>query len=446
MSPMPTPSTRTIQPGAGDRMRSWLTSRSAFVRLVMWVVAIVATLGASLWWYGSTEPDTFSREAAIALLGAVVTLLSAAVVATLALVQQLRRAREVETLTRFAEDSRRLRSLRVGRMEIPGIVVVASGNNHLEWTDRADVEFGDWAAERPLDEEVRQVIDARIPGFVEEARRRKSPFSDDPAVDLVDARVELRPDASGKRRPVYRLTPAPMTYFPFFATAARLDDAALDDPRPLRERFGPDVRSIEDVARLRLNAKVGVGTLVVTSDDRLVLGVRGRTMIAGGDERTDGRSAVHVVAEGAMPHDVDRKGRFDPLATARRGLMEEVGLGGDVRAIGWVRQLVQTGFFLDQQRWQPCFANLAHIDLSWDEFATAATTAQDRWEVERYVSLPFHIEHPGLRLLLLGQHPDLALASNHAAAVLWFGLLYRHGFTTMRDMLARPVDEKLLVS
>ena len=41
-------------------------------------------------------------------------------------------------------------------------------------------------------------------------------------------------------------------------------------------------------------AKVGVGTAVVTKDDRLVLGVRGRTMIAGsGPISARGRSKVH---------------------------------------------------------------------------------------------------------------------------------------------------------
>src|SRR5690625_2620639 len=132
MSPMPTPSTRTIQPGAGDRMRSWLTSRSAFVRLVPWAVAIVAALGAYLWWCASAEPDRCSGEAASALVGAVVTLLAAAAVAARALVQAWRRAREVETLARFAADSGRVRPLRVGRMEMPVIVVVGGGKNRLE--------------------------------------------------------------------------------------------------------------------------------------------------------------------------------------------------------------------------------------------------------------------------------------------------------------------------
>lgn len=59
--------------------------------------------------------------------------------------------------------------------------------------------------------------------------------------------------------------------------------------------------------------------------------------------------------------------------------------------------------------------------------------------MERYLSLPFDIAHPGVRHLLLGTHPDLVLASNHAAAVLWFALVYEHGFTELRDLLSRPL-------
>lgn len=58
-------------------------------------------------------------------------------------------------------------------------------------------------------------------------------------------------------------------------------------------------------------------------------------------------------------------------------------------------------------------------------------------EVERLVSLPFDIRHSGLRHLMTGTHPDLSLASNHAAVV-WFAMLHRHGLALMRDALTQP--------
>ncbi|MEE6289255.1 hypothetical protein V2J52_16495 [Georgenia sp. MJ173] len=401
-------------------------------------------IGAALtafWTYERTVPDTFSREFSIALLGAVITLVPAAGLAALALLEQWRRAREIEILTRFAGETWQRRAIRAGWMEIPGIVVIASGNDHSEWTDKVDVEFTDWAAPRPLDDDVQQVVIARIPELIDRAARTHAPFTDDDCVDLVIARVELHRDAAGRRRPLYRLTPAPMTYFPFAATGAELDLPHGEGGMTLRHRFGPDIQNLPEVAALPVPAKVGSGTLVVSSDRRLVLGVRGSTMIAGRHESRDGRSLVHVVAEGATPDDVDRHGRFDPLVTARRGVLEEVGIGDSSEEVGRITKLVRTGFYLDQQRWQPCFANIAYVDLTWDEIQTAAPAAQHSWEVERYLSLPFDIAHPGVRRLLLDSHPDLALASNHAAAVLWFALLYEHGFTVMRDLLSRAVAD-----
>lgn len=433
------PATRRVPAPLPQRVWSWFRAQSPVIRLLLWVGVIALASLTAFWTYTRTVPDTFSREISIALLGAVVTLVPAAGLAALALLEQWRRAREVEILARFAGESWQRRALRAGRMEIPGIVVVASGNAHSEWTDRVDVEFDDWAPQRPLSAEVQRVVEDRLPALHDRAARIHAPFTDDDAVDLVHARIELRRDAAGRRRPLYRLTPAPMSYFPFAATGADLDRVDEIDGRSLRDMFGPDVQTLQDVARLAVPAKVGSGTLVVSADRRLLLGVRGSTMIAGRDESTDGRSLVHVVAEGCTPEDVDRNGRFDPLATARRGVLEEVGIGDSPQAIGRVTKLVRTGFFLDQQRWQPCFANVAHTDLTWDEIQTAAPAAQDSWEVERYLSLPFDIAHPGVRHLLLGTHPDLALASNHAAAVLWFALLYEHGFTVMRDLLSRPV-------
>ena len=70
---------------------------------------------------------------------------------------------------------------------------------------------------------------------------------------------------------------------------------------------------------------------------------------------------------------------------------------------------------------------------------TLAPTAGSYWEVERLASLPFHIEHPEVHALLLDEHPRLTLASNHAAAALWFALLHQHGLFTMRHELTMNV-------
>ena len=96
--------------------------------------------------------------------------------------------------------------------------------------------------------------------------------------------------------------------------------------------------------------------------------------------------------------------------------------------------LVDTGFAFDQLRWQPYFTFLARLDRTWEEVQTGIASATDAWEAE-WISLPFNIEHAGLRRLMQGRHPDLELTSNHAAVALWFALLYRHGFEQMRNEL-----------
>lgn len=136
-----------------------------------------------------------------------------------------------------------------------------------------------------------------------------------------------------------------------------------------------------------------------------------------------------------MPTDLDRRGLISPAETARRGLREELNIGDADRAYGRVESLRAVGFFFDQLRWQPCFIYLARIDLTWDELQTLAPTASSYWEVERLTSVPFTIESPDVRALLLGEHPGLELASNHASAALWFALLHEHGLFKMRHEL-----------
>ncbi len=186
-------------------------------------------------------------------------------------------------------------------------------------------------------------------------------------------------------------------------------------------------------------AKLGVGAAVVTKDNRLVLGIRGKTVIAGAlDETKDRRSRVHVVAEGVIPSDIDGDGLLNPRVTAQRGLYEELSVGNVSSSVAVATELLDTGFFFDQLRLQPCFAYVAKINHTWDQLQSVVPTACDYWEFERIESLPFDIHHEGVRQLVMGVHPDLVFASNHAAAVVWFALLYEHGLTEMRDQLSLP--------
>lgn len=269
-----------------------------------------------------------------------------------------------------------------------------------------------------------------------EAKSKNIPLANGEVVDIVDVQTELVADENGTKLLHYTLTPAVAKYFDFIGTTANLD-SRIDGKPSLREFAGVQAQTVEDCARLPAIAKLGTGTAVVTNDERLVLGVRGRLAVAGSADGNEPRSLIHVVGEGTLPSDIGPNGRLDPRETALRGLEEELNLGDGVRHAARVLELHDSGFFFDQYRWQPCFGYVARIDRSWDELRTAAAIARDSWEIERLISLPFDIRHEGLCRLLTGTHPDLVLASNHAAAYIWMALLYKHGFTVVRDQLSQ---------
>lgn len=416
-----------------ERVQSAFRRHDVTVRAITLLVVGGGLVATTVYAYPRTTDGTYAREVVVAALGAVVTVLGAGLVAMVSLWRQIRRRREAAVLDRFDRATWSRSAITVGRMSIPDIVVVASGTHRTPWTETVRYEFTEGAARNGAPD-LADLRDSRLPAVLARARREGIALADDPCVDLVGANVRLERDDAGRRRRVYELRHSEATYFDFLTTTADLDGAVQPGvATTLRQHWDTYPVSIDDVSRLPALAKVGVGTAVVTSDDRIVLGVRGRTFIAG--QGSDPRRAVHIVAEGMVPGDLDRHGRVSPDVTARRGMAEELGLSDDRRAHGRVTTLDATGFFFDQQRWQPCFAYAASVDTTWDELQTAASTASDYWEVEGLLALPFSIRDAGVRHLLTGTHPDLVLASNHAGAVLWFALLYKHGFTEMRDEL-----------
>ncbi len=419
----------------------WVASRISEVspafRTLGWVLLGSSLLIAAYLAYQVTTEGTFAREVVVAGLGAVFTVASMAAVAFFALFSELRRLRESRTLRRFSGSSWRRQSLRAGRMRIPDIVVVASCTQGRPWTNNSSFAFSEFVDSRELRGDLVNHRDQVLKEVLRRAEYEQVALTNGQCVDLRSAQVKLVKDQSGKQRAHYLFTPAFAEYFDFVSTTANMD-ASIDDGPTFRELVCFEPRGMHDVESLPAMAMIGADTVVVTSDNRLVLGCRGRTMIAGQQDAEDERTLVHIVAEGASPDDTNRQGRFDPRVTAKRGLSEELSIGDSSGELGRVVELVETGLFFDQLRWQPCFAFLARIDLTWDELLTAAASAPDYWEVERLESVPFSIQEQSIRKLLIGEHPDLVLASNHAAAALWFGLVYEHGFFEVRDVLSRP--------
>lgn len=419
------------------RALAWLRLREWLFRPFALLVSSVTLLWLCYGLFLATADDEFGRELVSAAIGAVITLAIAGLIALFALRHRLAAHREKQTVRRFAEESWHTRSISVGEMTIPRMSTVVSCTQGVPWTKRASCTYESAPERRPRHSLVEEAREEWLQEDLARAAELGLPFEDLPAADLLDARLELRTEGT-RRFPHYRLKVGQTTYFEFATTALKLDRTVVDDDgqeRRLRDALGVDPTSILDVGGLPIPASIGSGTVAVTSDNRVILGVRLRTFVAGLADATGTRHPVHVVAEGLIPTDVDAAGNFSPLEGAKRALREELHVGPRTDHIARVTELVETGFSFDQERWQPYFTFLARLDRTWAEVQTGIHSATDGWESEMLLSLPFDIEHAGLRLLLLGRHPDLQLASNHAAVALWLALLYQHGFEQMRNEL-----------
>lgn len=422
--------------GLGARTTSALRRHSWLIKPFLTLLAACLLLWVCYRLFLAADPSSFARELVSAAVGAVATLIGVGIVAVIALGSRLRTYLDKERVRRFEDDTWYSSSIRAGNMDIPHLAVVASCTQGVGWTERVTVEFKD-ASPRDLDPLVGEARELWLPQLLSRAGSDYV-LVDAPRMDLVDADLRVE-HQRGQRRPHYTLSVSPSTYFDFACSNSRLDEPLKlpqeTQSRSLRQRWGVHPRSILDVGMLPTSAPMGSGTVVVTSDQRVILAIRHRTFMAGAHSTQDTRKPVHFVAEGLLPEDRDDDGQFSPSAGALRGLREELHIGRRSEHIAGVDSLTSTGFSFDQLRWQPYFTFLATLDRTWDEVQTAAPAASDAWEAEALISLPFDIEHAGVRSLLLGRHPDLVLASNHASAALWFALLYQHGYQQMRDEL-----------
>lgn len=426
----------------GDLSLWWRRLSEPLGLVLQFLLALVVLTVVSLWMLQHSQTP-LREQLGSALLGAAITTAAALGAAALSYARVVGQRREVTRLQALERQSQEDRGLEIGRMRIPHVVVVASAAHGRSCDEHTEFVFEPGLAEpRRVDDHIANVETHRLPRLRRIASEQNVVFTDDPCLDLVRARLEARNDDLGVRRRRYVLTAAQSSYYRFAATAGTLDDPLdVDDlgVGTLREQWDCDPQRLESVSDLPSVAKIGVGTLAVTNDARLVLGVRGHTWIVGAKDeasRDDDRQAVHVVAEGMLPSDTDHQGRLSPYIASRRALAEELGVESGGGGLSGLVELTMTGVFLDRLRWQPCFSLLARLNVSFDELAVLVAAAPDFWETDHLVSFPFDVRNEDTKDLLLGRHRRLRLASNHAAAVLYFGLLHQHGLDEMRLALS----------
>jgi 8-oxo-dGTP pyrophosphatase MutT (NUDIX family) len=277
-----------------------------------------------------------------------------------------------------------------------------------------------------------------LPSLQAKAAAEGRHFSDDPAVDLVSARVIDDGGGVPGQPTVYRLGWAPTSYYRFALTSNRLDDpldGLLQNPRgaTLREHWGHRLLDVEGVSALPAPVKIGVSTVVVGAKGELLLGERARQFQVGSSLSADDKAPVHVVAEGMTPSDEVGGGEVDPRQTAVRALREELGIerppAGEI-------ELVVTGFFLDTSRWHAVFTVLAQFStMAYEDLIAHSVQAPHRLEHRRWLCTEAASTSSDLQQLLRGTHPTMELASNHAAAALVGALAYLDGLPRLASQL-----------
>lgn len=434
-------SSRNIPVTRKTQTLSWLRHRAWIIRPIIILTGLAVLVVVTVFFFYRLPGDSYWAALNAALISSIVTIVITLSIAIAAFWERLQKVQEHRVMERFGTKSWQRSAIRMGALEIPDIVITAAATHRVQWSDRAQVEWADLTSPRAKPGEPLQVaMQANLDAARTHADRHKIMLTDGQAVDLRAAYIELVHQAN-KRVRKFTLTPATSTYFDFLAGGNSMDaTVTLDgDETSLRKWIGFTPQSIEEVENLPFSSKIGTGTVVVTRDNMLVLGIRGRTMVAGGQEPDErGRRRVHIAGEGMIPDDLDRRGRLSPRVTAARALFEELAIGPKSSCIGRIEQIFDTGFFFDQLRVQPCFSFLAKVSLDWNELRTDAVIASDFWEVEELIAIPFDIENVNLQTLLLNQHPEIVLASNQAAAAVWFACLYEFGFHHLRDVLSTP--------
>lgn len=445
-------SSRVIEVPFHRRIISLLRESMWLIRPMLIFVALLLLSFVTWIVYNRIGSNTYLGQVNSAIIGSLTTVFLSFVVAILAFWNRLNKMREYKRIERLRSSTFDNYCLRLGALEIPDVIMVSSSWYRREWTESAHMQWLPILQEpRETPEYVRAEIDRVLPGIREDAAKKHIPFHNSPCLDLRKANIDIRTDLDGSRKPCFYLTPGVAYYEDFVASSLRIDEVFKGPDgkdTTLKEQWDIRFTNIQDVEYLPVMAKVGCQTAVVTSDNQLVVGIRGRTIVAGNipTGHPHSRKKVHFMAAGMIPTDVDSTGLISPKVASQRTVKEEINVGQSSDCPGRILKHVATGFYFDTSRLQPCFTYLAFIDLTWNELQTYAPSAKDFWEVEGIFNIPFDLNNIELRRLFLGLHDRYVLASNHAAMVLWFSSVYQFGFDAMNQVLSLPTPLKRNIS
>ena len=164
----------------------------------------------------------------------------------------------------------------------------------------------------------------------------------------------------------------------------------------------------------------GVQLAVVTSDEKLIIPVRGNTAIAPG-------AIAPSVAEGALPAtDIGPAGEYLPYLTAARGLREELGIAGETHT-SWM------SFGANPLTGQYGLVGLTRIDVEFAEVSELfkLSITKDQWENSKLYGVVFT---PQGFAEFLEQHPD-ADWSPFALIAFTHALISTYGWRRVRQQV-----------
>jgi hypothetical protein len=331
------------------------------------------------------------------------------------------------------------RVIRIGRLEIPAAISVATCDKGQSSTQELLLEFEKDLRPSRADPEEWPLLEAQLlPKLQEEARQRIAKFEDGPALDLVH--LEHRPSTpDGPHH--YKIGVAKTSYYLWAATSNSLDRNLTSLPEltdrlghpTLREGWDCDPSTLADLTRLPAPAFMGVCVVVIAEGQIVVLKRQGDHFVA--------VKGAHFVGEGMEPKDRDASGRFSPESAAWRGCSEELGVGPDD-----FHSFIPSGLIIDTKRWQPLFSFVAECKLTIPKLEARMRHAQDKYETalgEIAACLPWTVQDEQTLALLAGDDPKYTLASNHAQAALLHALYYADGRQAVEDRLTADVKRKL---
>lgn len=286
---------------------------------------------------------------------------------------------------------------------------------------------------KPLPAEIESLRHTYLPEYIDFCKGAGLKYHDDPTYSLDRANISRSVTRSGRILTI-DLHFSPTHYSTFAMANLALDKRILDsggDHISIRSKYSltPETFDPDHLERIPLHLKFDSGTVVVTSDNLIVLPKRSATQaVATGDDPH--RTVVHVVGEAMLrPHDSVKTGRLEspsPFLTVRRALKDELNLSDLMHYSP--RDIRFLAILFDFQRYQPVGLFTITLEITAEELEAVWPFAKDAHEHAGMFYLPN--EPKEVRRLLEGNTAEngrpLIMGSNQAEMFLFLSLFHYH--------------------